>query len=514
MKNEIQYGLDMNLGKHKETLFSLIVPIIILLGLALRFMCLLNRGSFVFDEYFAILYSRDLADLKNIFVYENNPPLYFLLVHFWQKILPVSEINARLLPFLFSLLQLPASYYLAWKIGKKRGVAWGAVVLTAVSPLFVFFASFGRMYSLLPLLGTIFFILLLSKASLINQIGLIVTGIALSLTHLFGPILLFSGVAVKALIRQDRQERKRIFWQTLLMLVPFLAWLGIQLPSRSVEDLNQGWYLFTRINPGFFIDRIVDVFSFGLNVGLHQLTSLILVTLAILLNFLPPKSRFSRQERERLLILAGGVLFTPLVGMLLNLNVVTYYLGVAPLILVLVNYFIWKKRLASSWIFFCGLIFLMIFSSTLITQLQPQSCWDKAASYVVQEEISGEQVLVAPFFRKIMIDYYYQGRNEIGGVSLPVFEQDSQGIISGNWKKQYTEENIGAAVANIERRDGFLVVRERELRSGLFKSAQLVIPEMLRQGFVFDQAKHFACGPDLWVYHFRVENEDSSAVSF
>ena len=99
-----------------------------------------------------------------------HPPLYYVLARWWVKAWASSVGDGigtlRGLSVLFSLACLPATYWLGWELSRSRRVAWTAVALAAVSPLFILYAQEAREYALWCLF------IVLSNASLVRAIGL------------------------------------------------------------------------------------------------------------------------------------------------------------------------------------------------------------------------------------------------------------------------------------------------------------------------------------------------------
>lgn len=108
----------------------------IVLGIMLLHLvlCLFAINSFpiALDEPFSIFHSqKEIGDLIKIFETENNPPLHFVLLHFWIKSFGISAISVRLLSLLFSLLTIPFLIKLVTRLVDLKTAAF-------VSLLFVF----------------------------------------------------------------------------------------------------------------------------------------------------------------------------------------------------------------------------------------------------------------------------------------------------------------------------------------------------------------------------------------
>jgi uncharacterized membrane protein len=129
-----------------------LVLVIILVGAALR---LYNLGaqSLWFDELVSVIVSRmNLADTLAISS-AIDPPLYYLLLHFWLR---VSNNDAwiRALSAFASIATIPALYLLTKQLWDAH-VALLSAFIFAIAPLQLFYAQEARMYSLLVLFSTL-----------------------------------------------------------------------------------------------------------------------------------------------------------------------------------------------------------------------------------------------------------------------------------------------------------------------------------------------------------------------
>ncbi len=93
----------------------------------------------------------------NLITEDNHPPIYFLLAHLWQNILPqtgeyVSLWVARSLPAFLGVLSIPAIYFLSIISFRSRLVAHFAAAMMALSPYSIFLSQEARHYTLAILL--------------------------------------------------------------------------------------------------------------------------------------------------------------------------------------------------------------------------------------------------------------------------------------------------------------------------------------------------------------------------
>ncbi len=126
--------------------------------------------------------------VRAVLLSDTNPPLYYLLLSGWTRVLGTGDAALRLFSVLCSLACFPALWPLARRFGGE-GAALSTCILFAVSPLCVFYSTEGRMYSLLVLgsVCTIWLTLeLWDKGSSAERFFLwVVAGVVGLLTHYF-----------------------------------------------------------------------------------------------------------------------------------------------------------------------------------------------------------------------------------------------------------------------------------------------------------------------------------------
>jgi len=106
------------------------------------------------DEAFSVLIAEPGGwETIKMTAVDYNPPLYYLILHFWMKIFGQSEISLRSLSFIFFIALLFVVYQFSRKVFKGK---WPYIVtaLAAVNPMLVYYGFEARMYSLYAFLTT------------------------------------------------------------------------------------------------------------------------------------------------------------------------------------------------------------------------------------------------------------------------------------------------------------------------------------------------------------------------
>jgi 4-amino-4-deoxy-L-arabinose transferase-like glycosyltransferase len=175
----------------KETVFLIIV---ICLGLFLRFYDL-GRESIWLDEGISIYRAHfPVIEIIKQLLWDNHPPLYFSLLHFWVFVFGDSEIAVRSLSALFSFFALFAMY----RIGSlvfDRHTGMLSTFLLAISVFHLRYAQEARSYSLmafLTLLSMYYFFRLLERENLKASMMYIASSLLLLFTHHHGIFVLLA----------------------------------------------------------------------------------------------------------------------------------------------------------------------------------------------------------------------------------------------------------------------------------------------------------------------------------
>jgi uncharacterized membrane protein len=179
-----------------------------------------------------------------------HPPLYFLLTRFWEQLFGTSKTAVRSLSVIFSLLALPAIYWLCLELFAVPAVGWLAMALYAASPICLQHAQSARQYSLWLLL------MLVASATLLRALkqpkrqnrtvytGVYIVTIALGLyTHLLtGLIVIAHGIYLFAIekFRLTISIRQYLISAAISIAIAF-PWLQIVWKNRGVTERTTEW---------------------------------------------------------------------------------------------------------------------------------------------------------------------------------------------------------------------------------------------------------------------------------
>ena len=201
----------------------------------------LDYGCISGDEPFTIYYAQqDLTDMLSMFKNENNPPLHFVLLHFWIKLFGISPFSTRFLSLLFSTTTVLFIYKLAKKSFNIRVAVIASLIFTFAN-YHIFFSHETRVYPLFALLTSVsmfaFMSLIKNKKSKKYFFLLAISNVLLIYSHFFGFFILaiqgLSILSIKDLRKNIIKEYSLITLITLLFFVPYLKIFLTRFSSSS-----------------------------------------------------------------------------------------------------------------------------------------------------------------------------------------------------------------------------------------------------------------------------------------
>ncbi|MGH9236034.1 MAG: glycosyltransferase family 39 protein [Acidimicrobiales bacterium] len=200
------------------------------LGIVARFV---QRSPLWLDEALSVNIARlPVGDLLEALRHDGHPPFYYLLLHYWMELVGEGDVAVRALSGIFAVASLP----LAWVAGRRLAGAGGArwaLVVVALSPYWVRYATETRMYSLAMLLvlgGYLLLVDALDRPAWPRLAGLALVSGLLLLTHYWAFYLLAAAGLVLAARAWRRPGHRGSTLRVLAALaaggVLFLPWLG------------------------------------------------------------------------------------------------------------------------------------------------------------------------------------------------------------------------------------------------------------------------------------------------
>ena len=135
-----------------ERISVLLVPLLILLGFALRVLRLEFQPLWWDEGYSVWFATHPLPQLLALTAADIHPPLYYILLRGWIGAFGPGPIALRMFSVVVGVLAIPLIYVVARRLFTPR-VGWLAAFLLAISPMHIYYSQEVRMYGLAMLLG-------------------------------------------------------------------------------------------------------------------------------------------------------------------------------------------------------------------------------------------------------------------------------------------------------------------------------------------------------------------------
>ncbi|MDQ3101461.1 MAG: glycosyltransferase family 39 protein [Bacteroidota bacterium] len=217
---------------------------VILLIVASLILKLIEIGTndLAHDEPFTVLQAhRSIAGLFKILPEENNPPLHFLFMHFWVKLVPLEAGWLRLPSAIFSALLVWPLFRIGKHLENFR-VALIASLLFLFSNYHLGFAHEVRAYSLFALLATVSIWQLLRVINGRSIFLLALVNVLMIYTHFFGWLMIGIQLLCVLLLKEWRKDFRQFLKVLLICGIAYLPYAYIFI-ARVSTSIGEGTWL-------------------------------------------------------------------------------------------------------------------------------------------------------------------------------------------------------------------------------------------------------------------------------
>lgn len=409
----------------------------------------------------------------------HEAPLFFILAHYWMRIVGYTPAAMRSLAALFGFLSIAAIFWLSRELFQSSRTALLATALFTISPFQILFSQDARSYSLWAL------ITILSSAALFwairknNRIIWMTYSFFLIIgvySHqLFILVSIVHGLYFLGLYVISRNKGfGRFLCACLLAILAYTPWLYFfitrwQYVTARMDWVNMSfpWYRYIQRWVLIFSSPIIDLDFQAWNLLAYFLRALILAGVAYALLFLA--MRASKPQKMFFLLMyliTVGSLIGPdlLLGGIRSIKG-RYFVPANMATILVMAYFLSSKldqlRSQGKWKILTGLLFIVsIVSNT--NSLFSETWWNKELSRVRPEfvhEINKDQSLL------IVSGYYPTNLGDVLLLSLEVdpdvhfrlYEDPSDIAYLGNYSNIYWFPSSYQEVEQISTSKGFQV---------------------------------------------------------
>jgi uncharacterized membrane protein len=178
--------------------------------------------------------------------YRNNPPLYWVILHYWVRLFGNTEGSLRAPSAIFGVAAVLIMFLLGRRLLDSRTALLGTF-LCAFSQFHIFYSQEARPYSLLLLLSItsyLFFVRLIKPGHRrSNYVWYALTTIALCYTHVYGIFIIASQFGYLVIRGRNCQHQRYLFWGTFAFIAASLLPLMLILGPSTQKISSQGFWI-------------------------------------------------------------------------------------------------------------------------------------------------------------------------------------------------------------------------------------------------------------------------------
>jgi len=220
------------------------------------------------DEAFSYFLAKNgIFRIMGLTAGDFNPPLYYVLLHYWMLIFGKSEIALRSLSLIFFAIAVYFAFLFLQNVLVIQGKRlWMYVVAFAFNPALLYFAFEARMYSLFAFLSLMSFYFFATK----KRKEYIITSTLGLYTHYFFIFVVFTQLLYILFYKKKRERNYRAILLPLLFFAPWFLlvvrnlvkgtsefWIGKTNWTDIVSSLGVLFTGYERIDSPYYIPIIV-----------------------------------------------------------------------------------------------------------------------------------------------------------------------------------------------------------------------------------------------------------------
>jgi uncharacterized membrane protein len=384
-----------------------IIIFLVILNIVLKSIYLIDYNIDLDEPYTLFHSQQSLKEFFPIFKRENNPPLYFVILHFWIKLFGVGILAARILPMLFSSF---AVIYI-FKTGKKflnLKIGLGVSFLYTFSNIIIGEAHDCRVYSLLVLLTVMsmyfFLSIIKNKRNKFYLVALAIVNVLLIYSHFLAFFVILGQFLFIFFLKPVRKRiLKKYIITLLIMLVAYLPY-GYILFIRFSKTMQTG---IEQHSLEFLYPYVTSLNTFGN--GFISGNIFLLIILVFCGVILLGRIKLTVYEK----ILSGWFILLYLILVLVSsklqvLSTPRYIIFLVPgffFLLMIAADHLFKEDKVLNYFIPIAIVILMVSSTNLNFSNRMEA--KNTASYIKDHKSDSTQVYIVPHWIGYVFTYHY-----------------------------------------------------------------------------------------------------------
>ncbi len=384
--------------------FKIFLFLILILNIFLKVHGI-DKNSLWIDEAYSI--NEAQFSVQTIILHSSesdNPPLYYLILHFWTKLFGVSEMAVRSLSAVFSILTSVLIFIL---VSRNFNLLIGvfSTLFFTFSNENLYYAQETRTYSLVVFLTVIsigVFFLLYKKRNIFLLIVLTIANIFLIYSHYLSILIPLMEVCVATIFFKNKRFFIEILLSTFIVLLCFIPW--IQYPLSHAPKEGSFWLQkptfsnFKGILIGFANNKITLILCF------------IILAFAFITKIYFNKTNkkyFSFEETSLLVFTFFPIIFVYFIAGFVPVFLLRYLLFASIpfyiLFILLLNTYLKREKafIIAASVLICSTIFSIKLHPT------KDENWREAVKKVKELKGKNDEVILSASYTALVFSYYY-----------------------------------------------------------------------------------------------------------
>lgn len=395
---------------HGQTL--IILSLVLLLSFILR-VYRLEIESIVYDEAFTIsVANENIFKLIERVAADDNPPLHYIMLHFWIKMFGYGEYSVRFISVISGVL----SVYVLYRVGRlifNEEIGIISAFILSISLFNIRYSQEARFYSLLTLVVLIsnyYFIKILNERNWKHVAGYIISTIAICYTHVFGLFyIIFQNVYYLLIFRKNIK-----FWIKIqcAILLLFLPWLFI-LINQTNYIINHGGATAGHGSIAHIPQPSLTIIINTFKLFASNYTSLYLFIILVIIGMVAYKYKILSDVNDKIFLLLW--LFVPIVlSVVISLIVLPIYapkyvIASIPALILLVSKGIFNFRKNIIVLTILVILILSTFPSLeRYYSIYEKDQWRNVVDHIEQNGGNNDFILLYKSSSKEPFEYYYK----------------------------------------------------------------------------------------------------------
>jgi hypothetical protein len=392
--------------KKKEIIFPLFILFLILLNSFLKFYGI-GKSSFWIDEAYSVsLAQRDIAEIIKTCSSTDNPPFYFVLLHYWSKVFGISETAVRSMSAVFSISTVILLFHF---VNKNIGFTTAIFVslIFSLSGQHLYYAQETRNYAVVIFLSVLsagFYLELFSSGKKSTLVFITLTNILLICTHyIAGFLLACEGIVALFFISGNRKFFLKFSLSCILVLLILAPWISNVI--NNIPEEGKFWLQ----KPTFYNFKGVYIDFAGNKIS-------IVIMFAIIAAGAFRIFRQWKAERNPMILIQPVFYLTwafvtvvtiYLVAMARPVFLTRYLLFCSIGLYLSTGYFLAALNLSGKLKTSIAVILLASMSFSLQLHPEREEHWREAVDYVKKIKTGEDVVVVSVWYTNKIFSYYY-----------------------------------------------------------------------------------------------------------